>query len=94
MRAPAQYSGLMYLLLILLKTKTRLQLAQMKLPVLVPYLTGYELQGTSVEMIINEMAHVNKDKVAAYLEMDHFSSIAQQPLVDQCLLIIETSRSH
>jgi hypothetical protein len=40
------------------------------------------------------LAHVNKNKVAAYLEMDHFSSMAQQPLVGQCLLIIETSLSH
>jgi hypothetical protein len=39
------------------------------------------------------LAHVNKNKVAVYLEMNHFSSVAQQPLMGQCLLIIETSRS-
>ena len=41
------------------------------------------------------MAHIYKNKAAAYLEIDHFSSMAQQPLVGQCHLInIETSPSH
>jgi hypothetical protein len=40
------------------------------------------------------LANVNKNKVLAYLEMDHFSSMAQQPLFGQCLLIIEISLSH
>jgi hypothetical protein len=56
MRAPAQYSGLIYLLLILLKTKARLKLAQVKLRVLLQYLTGCELQRIKVEMIINEIS--------------------------------------
>jgi len=36
-------------------------------------------------------AYVYKNKVVAYLEMDHFSSMTQQPLVGPCLLIMETS---
>ena len=42
--------------------------------------------------LLMRLAHVNKNKVAAYLEMDHFSSMAQQPLVGQGLLIIGASR--
>ena len=42
--------------------------------------------------LLMRLAHVNKNKVAAYLELDHFSSMAQQPLVGQGLLIIGASR--
>lgn len=44
MRVPAQYSGLIYLLLIVIKTKTRLKLAEMKLRVLLQQLNCFELQ--------------------------------------------------